>query len=96
MIRYKFEKKFFFEVKFSLYFNIVRWNFGVRIKVSKEGEFLARNRIEDVNIEDLEYKTESESESEIEEDSSTDSENGSFNSFESDDESEVSSDDIEI
>ena len=98
MIRYKFEKKFFFEVKFSLYFNIVRWNFGVRIKVSKEGEFLARNRIEDVNIEDLEYETESESESEseIEEDSSTDSENGSFNSFESDDESEVSSDDIEI
>ena len=71
---------------------------GVRIKVSKEGEFLARNRIEDVNIEDLEYETESESESEsdTEEDSSTDSENESFNSFESDDESEVSSDDIEI
>ena len=67
-----------------------------RIKVSKEGEFLARNRIEDVNIEDLEYETESESESETEEDSSTDSENESFNSLESDDESEVSSDDLEI
>ena len=70
--------------------------FGVRINVSKEGEFLARNRIEDVNIEDLEYETESESESESEEDSSTDSENKSFSSFESNDESEVSSDDIEI
>ena len=70
----------------------------VRIKVSKEGEFLARNRIEDVNIEDLEYETgsESEFESETEEDSSTHSENESFNSFESDDESKVSSDDIEI
>ena len=67
-----------------------------RIQVSKEGEFLARNRIEDVNIEDLEYGTESESESESEEVSSTDSENESFSSFESDDESEVSSDDIEI
>ena len=61
-------------------------------EVSKEGEFLARNRIEDVNIEDLEYETESESESksDTEENSSTDSENESFNSFESDDESEVS------
>ena len=61
-------------------------------------EFLARNRIEDVNIEDLEYETESESESESEseEDSSSDSENESFSSFESDDEFEVSSDDIEI
>ena len=59
----------------------------VRIKVSKEGEFLARNRIEDVNIEDLEYETESESESEseTEEDSSNDSENESFNCLESDD-----------
>ena len=56
-------------------------------EVSKEGEFLARNRIED-----LEYETESESESksDTEENSSTDSENESFNSFESDDESEVS------
>ena len=74
------------------------WSGGVRIKVSKEGEFLARNRIEDVNIEDLEYETESESESEseTEEDSCPDSENESFNSFESDDESEVSSDNIEI
>ena len=26
-----FERKFFFEVKFSLYFNIVRWNFGLII-----------------------------------------------------------------
>ena len=103
-----FERKFFFEVKLSLYFNIVRWNFGLIIwfkgaeglvfAVGKEGEFLARNRIEDVNIEDLEYETESESESESEseEDSSTDSENESFSSFESDDESEVSFDDIEI
>ena len=61
-------------------------------EVSKEGEFLARNRIEDVNITGFEYETESTSgfESETEENSSTDSENESFNSFESDDESEVS------
>ena len=67
-------------------------------EVSKEGEFLARNRIEDVNITGFEYETESTSgfESETEGDSSTDSENESFNSFESDNESEVSSDDIEI
>ena len=55
---------------------------------------MARNRIEDVNIENLEYETESENENE--EVSSTDSENESFSSFESDDESEVSSDDIEM
>ena len=55
-----------------------------------------QNRIEDVNIEDLEYETESESESESEKDSSTDSEHESFSSFEWDDESEVSSDDLEI
>ena len=52
---------------------------------------MARNRIKDVNIEDLEYGTESESESESEEVSSTDSKNESFSSFESDGESEVSS-----
>ena len=101
-----FERKFFFEVKLSLYFNIVRWNFGLIIwfkgaeglvfAVGKEGEFLARNRIEDVNIEDLEYETESESESESEEDSSTGSKNEPFKSFEFDDKSEVSSDDIEM
>ena len=67
---------------------------GVRIKLSKEGEFLARNRIEDVNIEDLEYEIESESESESEEDSTTDSENESSSSFEWDDESEVSFDNV--
>ena len=55
---------------------------------------MSRNRIQDVNIENLEYETESENENE--EVSSTDSENESFSSFESDDESEVSSDDIEI
>ena len=68
------------------------------IKVNKEGEFLSRNRIEDVNIENLEYEigSESESESETEEDSSTDSENESFNSLDSNDESKVSSDEIEI
>ena len=66
------------------------------MKANKEGEFLVWNRVKDINIEDLEYGTESEFESESEEVSSTDSENESFSSFESDDESEVSSEDIEI
>ena len=57
---------------------------------------LARNRIEGVNIEDLEYGTELESEFESGEDSWTDSENESFSPLKSDDESEVSSEDIEI
>ena len=57
-----------------------------------------KNTLNYKNIEDLEYETESksESESESEEDSSTESENESFSSFESDDEFDVSFDNIEI
>ena len=72
------------------------WSCSHKGYSSKEDEFLFRNRIEGVNIEDLEYGIELESEFESGEDSWTDSENESFSSFESDDESEVSSENIEI
>ena len=75
------------------YGNISHIARGTRIKVNKEGEFITRGRIEDI-----EYDEESESESESESDSSESGDSYSY-SYDSDEESyetDVSSEEVEI
>ena len=75
------------------YGNISHIARGTRIKVNKEGEFITRGRIEDI-----EYDEESESESESESDSSESGDSDSYN-YDSDEESyetDVSSEEVEI
>ncbi len=75
------------------YGNISHIARGTRIKVNKEGEFITKGRIEDI-----EYDEESESESESESDSSESGDSYSY-SYDSDEESyetDVSSEEVEI
>ena len=75
------------------YGNISHIARGTRIKVNREGEFITRGRIEDI-----EYDEESESESESESDSSESGDSYSY-SYDSDEESyetDVSSEEVEI
>ena len=75
------------------YGNISHIARGTRIKVNKEGEFITRGRIEDI-----EYDEESESESESESDSSESGDSDSY-IYDSDEESyetDVSSEEVEI
>ena len=75
------------------YGNISHIARGTRIKVNREGEFITRGRIEDI-----EYDEESESESESESDSSESGDSDSYN-YDSDEESyetDVSSEEVEI
>ena len=75
------------------YGNISHIARGTRIKVNKEGEFIARGRIEDI-----EYTEESDSESESESDSSEsiDCDSYSYDSDEESYETDVSSEEVEI
>ena len=75
------------------YGNISHIARGTRIEVNREGEFITRGRIEDI-----EYDEESESESESESDSSESGDSYSY-SYDSDEESyetDVSSEEVEI
>ena len=71
------------------YGNISHIARGTRIKVNKEGEFITRGRIEDI-----EYDEESESESDSSE--SSDSDSYSYDSDEESYETDVSSEEVEI
>jgi len=62
---------------------------GTRIKVNKQGEFITRGRIEDI-----EYDEESQSESDSSE--SSDSDSYSYDSDEKSYETDVSSEEVEI
>ena len=81
------------------YGNISHIARGTRIKVDKEGEFIARWRIEDIEYdEESDSETESESESESESDfsESSDSDSYSYDSDEESYESDLSSEKVEI
>ena len=70
---------------------------GTRIKVNKEGEFIARGRIEDIEYdEESDSETESESESESDSSESSDSDSYSYDSDEESYETDVSSEEVEI
>ena len=77
------------------YGNISHIARGTRIKVNREGEFITRGRIEDI-----EYDEESESESELESESDSSESGDSYSySYDSDEESyetDVSSEEVEI